>query len=107
MACLPLWSRSHSTQPIQTTEMLKKLKKGQQELSQTLGRTLTVNELAASVELSEEEVKELLELLPELQAPVLKTRHGRPVLFRLTQVWRLTSPVEPLGLLSVDGRAAR
>ena len=46
--------------PIHITEMLNKLKKGQRELSQELGRTPTVTELAAFVELPEEEVKELM-----------------------------------------------
>jgi RNA polymerase nonessential primary-like sigma factor len=46
--------------PIHITETLNKLKKGQRELSQTLGRTPTVTELAEFVELPEEEVKDLL-----------------------------------------------
>merc|ERR1711998_301135 len=46
--------------PIHITEMLNKLKKGQRELSQELGRTPTVSELAEFVELPEPEVKELL-----------------------------------------------
>ncbi|GCE64717.1 RNA polymerase sigma factor, RpoD/SigA family [cyanobiont of Ornithocercus magnificus] len=46
--------------PIHITEMLNKLKKGQRELSQDLGRTPTVTELATFVELPEEEVKELM-----------------------------------------------
>ncbi len=46
--------------PIHITETLNKLKKGQRELSQELGRTPTVGELAVAVELPEEEVKELL-----------------------------------------------
>ncbi|NDD44005.1 MAG: RNA polymerase sigma factor, RpoD/SigA family [Synechococcaceae bacterium WB9_4xB_025] len=46
--------------PIHITEMLNKLKKGQRELSQELGRTPTVTELAEFVELPEEEVKELM-----------------------------------------------
>jgi RNA polymerase nonessential primary-like sigma factor len=46
--------------PIHITETLNKLKKGQRELSQELGRTPTITELAAFVELSEEEVKDLL-----------------------------------------------
>jgi RNA polymerase nonessential primary-like sigma factor len=46
--------------PIHITEMLNKLKKGQRELSQELGRTPTVTELAAFVELPEEEVKDLM-----------------------------------------------
>jgi RNA polymerase nonessential primary-like sigma factor len=46
--------------PIHITETLNKLKKGQRELSQLLGRTPTVTELAEFVELPEEEVKELL-----------------------------------------------
>jgi RNA polymerase nonessential primary-like sigma factor len=46
--------------PIHITETLNKLKKGQRELSQDLGRTPTVTELAAYVELPEEEVKDLL-----------------------------------------------
>ena len=46
--------------PIHITETLNKLKKGQRELSQELGRTPTVTELAAYVELPEEEVKDLL-----------------------------------------------
>jgi len=46
--------------PIHITETLNKLKKGQRELSQTLGRTPTVTELAEYVELPEEEVKDLL-----------------------------------------------
>ena len=46
--------------PIHVTEMLNKLKKGQRELSQQLSRTPSVEELAKYVELSEEEVKELM-----------------------------------------------
>ena len=46
--------------PIHITETLNKLKKGQRELSQELGRTPTVTELAQFVELPEEEVKDLL-----------------------------------------------
>nr|AUG32440.1 type II alternative RNA polymerase sigma factor, sigma-70 family protein [Paulinella longichromatophora] len=46
--------------PIHITETLNKLKKGQRELSQTLGRTPTVIELASIVQLTDEEVKELL-----------------------------------------------
>ena len=46
--------------PIHITETLNKLKTGQRELSQELGRTPTVTELAVYVELPEEEVKELL-----------------------------------------------
>ena len=46
--------------PIHITEMLNKLKKGQRELSQELGRTPSVTELASFVELPEEEVKDLM-----------------------------------------------
>lgn len=46
--------------PIHITEMLNKLKKGQRELSQELGRTPSVTELAGFVELPEEEVKDLM-----------------------------------------------
>jgi RNA polymerase nonessential primary-like sigma factor len=46
--------------PIHITETLNKLKKGQRELSQLLGRTPTVTELAEAVELPEDEVKDLL-----------------------------------------------
>jgi len=46
--------------PIHITETLNKLKKGQRELSQELGHTPTVTELADYVELPEEEVKDLL-----------------------------------------------
>tara|TARA_E500000178_G_scaffold98188_1_gene97401 strand:- start:644 stop:1618 length:975 start_codon:yes stop_codon:yes gene_type:complete len=46
--------------PIHITETLNKLKKGQRELSQELGRTPTVSELAEFIELPEPEVKELL-----------------------------------------------
>ena len=46
--------------PIHITEMLNKLKKGQRELSQELGRTPTVTELAEFVELPEDEVKDLM-----------------------------------------------
>jgi len=46
--------------PIHITETLNKLKKAQRELSQELGRTPTVAELAVAVELPEEEVKDLL-----------------------------------------------
>ena len=46
--------------PIHITETLNKLKKGQRELSQELGRTPTVSELAEFIELPEHEVKELL-----------------------------------------------
>jgi RNA polymerase nonessential primary-like sigma factor len=47
-------------QPIHITETLNKQKKGQRELSQELGRTPTLSELAVAVELPEEEVKDLL-----------------------------------------------
>ena len=46
--------------PIHITETLNKLKKAQRELSQELGRTPTVGELAVAAELPEEEVKDLL-----------------------------------------------
>ncbi len=46
--------------PIHITEMLNKLKKGQRELSQHLARTPTMNELAEYVNMSEEDVKDLL-----------------------------------------------
>ncbi|MFY8148429.1 MAG: RpoD/SigA family RNA polymerase sigma factor [Prochlorococcaceae cyanobacterium] len=46
--------------PIHITETLNKLKKGQRELSQELGRTPTLTELALALELPEEEVKDLL-----------------------------------------------
>ena len=46
--------------PIHITEMLNKLKKGQRELSQEMGRTPTISELAQFIELPEEEVKELM-----------------------------------------------
>jgi len=46
--------------PIHITETLNKLKKGQRELSQELGRTPTITELAEAVELPEDEVKDLL-----------------------------------------------
>ena len=46
--------------PIHITEMLNKLKKGQRELSQELGRTPTVSELASFVELPEDDVKDLM-----------------------------------------------
>ncbi|MEB3200676.1 MAG: sigma-70 family RNA polymerase sigma factor, partial [Synechococcaceae cyanobacterium] len=46
--------------PIHITESLNKLKRGQRELSQQLGRTPTVTELAIAVELPEDEVKDLL-----------------------------------------------
>ncbi len=46
--------------PIHITEMLNKLKKGQRELSQELGRTPTVAELAEFVELPEDDVKDLM-----------------------------------------------
>jgi len=46
--------------PIHITEMLNKLKKGQRELSQELGRTPTVTELAEFVELPEVDVKDLM-----------------------------------------------
>merc|ERR1711943_43062 len=46
--------------PIHITEMLNKLKKGQRELSQDLGRTPTVSELAEFVELPEDDVKDLM-----------------------------------------------
>ncbi|MCE2839754.1 MAG: sigma-70 family RNA polymerase sigma factor [Cyanobium sp. 49614_E6] len=87
--------------PIHITETLNKLKKAQRELSQELGRTPTVAELAVAVELPEEEVKDLLsrarqpvsletkvgdgedtelldllEQLPELQGQVMRMRYG-------------------------------
>ncbi|MEB3199318.1 MAG: sigma-70 family RNA polymerase sigma factor, partial [Synechococcaceae cyanobacterium] len=46
--------------PIHITETLNKLKRGQRELSQQLGRTPTITELAIAVELPEDEVKDLL-----------------------------------------------
>ena len=46
--------------PIHITETLNKLKKGQRELSQELGRTPTITELAVFVDLPEEEVKDLM-----------------------------------------------
>ena len=46
--------------PIHITEMLNKLKKGQRVLSQELGRTPTVTELAEFVELPEDDVKDLM-----------------------------------------------
>ncbi len=46
--------------PIHITETLNKLKKAQRDLSQELGRTPTVGELAVAAELPEEEVKDLL-----------------------------------------------
>ena len=46
--------------PIHITEMLNKLKKGQRELSQDLGRTPTVTELAEFVDLPEDDVKDLM-----------------------------------------------
>ena len=46
--------------PIHITEMLNKLKKGQRELSQELGRTPTVTELVQFVDLPEDEVKDLM-----------------------------------------------
>ena len=46
--------------PIHITEMLNKLKKGQRELSQELGRTPTITELAEFVELPEDDVKDLM-----------------------------------------------
>ena len=46
--------------PIHITEALNKLKRGQRELSQQLGRTPTVSELSAVVEIPENEVKDLL-----------------------------------------------
>ena len=46
--------------PIHITETLNKLKKGQRDLSQLLGRTPTLTELAEAVELPEDEVKDLL-----------------------------------------------
>jgi len=46
--------------PIHITETLNKLKKAQRELSQELGRTPTLSELAVAAELPEEEVKDLL-----------------------------------------------
>ena len=46
--------------PIHITEMLNKLKKGQRELSQDLGRTPSVTELAQFVDLPEDDVKDLM-----------------------------------------------
>lgn len=46
--------------PIHITEALNKLKRGQRELSQRLGRTPTVSELSGVVEIPEDEVKDLL-----------------------------------------------
>ena len=46
--------------PIHITEILNKLKKGQRELSQQLSRTPKIKELAAYLDLPENEVKELI-----------------------------------------------
>tara|TARA_Y100001968_G_C19406302_1_gene743830 strand:+ start:755 stop:1756 length:1002 start_codon:yes stop_codon:yes gene_type:complete len=46
--------------PIHITEMLNKLKKGQRELSQELYRTPTIKELSQYLDLSEDEVKDLI-----------------------------------------------
>ncbi|ABX09687.1 RpoD/SigA family RNA polymerase sigma factor [Prochlorococcus marinus] len=46
--------------PIHITEMLNKLKKGQRDLSQQLSRTPSVAELAEYIDVSEEEVKDLM-----------------------------------------------
>ncbi len=46
--------------PIHINEMLNKLKKGQRELSQSLSRTPNLNELAEYVDISVEEVKDLM-----------------------------------------------
>ena len=46
--------------PIHITEILNKLKKGQRELSQNLSRTPTIEELAEYMEISEDEVKDLI-----------------------------------------------
>jgi RNA polymerase nonessential primary-like sigma factor len=102
--------------PIHITETLNKLKKGQRELSQELGRTPTVTELAEYVELPEEEVKdllcrarqpvsletkvgdgddtELLEQLPDLQGRVLKMRYGIPCA-------DVPEPDEPMSLTGI------
>jgi RNA polymerase nonessential primary-like sigma factor len=47
--------------PIHITEKLNKIKKAQRQLSQTLGRSATVAELAEAVELSTQQVREYLE----------------------------------------------
>ncbi len=46
--------------PIHITELLNKLKKAQRDLSQQLSRTPTIKELANYLDLTEEEVKDLL-----------------------------------------------
>ncbi len=46
--------------PTHITEILNKLKKGQRDLSQNLGRTPTLTELAEFLDLPEEEVKDLM-----------------------------------------------
>jgi len=53
--------------PIHITETLNKLKKGQRELSQLLGRTPTLSELAEAVELPEEEEEPMEEEPPAAQ----------------------------------------
>jgi RNA polymerase nonessential primary-like sigma factor len=60
--------------PIHITETLNKLKKGQRELSQELGRTPTVTELDG--ECLKGDLRALLDQLPELQGKVLKMRYG-------------------------------
>ncbi len=47
--------------PIYITEKLNKIKKAQRHLSQKLGRTATINELAAELELTPTQVREYLE----------------------------------------------
>ncbi len=60
--------------PIHITEALNKLKKGQQELSQVLSRTPSIEELANFVEIKIEDVKELMVLTSQ---PVsLETKIG-------------------------------
>jgi len=47
--------------PIHITEKLNKIKKTQRQLSQTLGRAATINELATELDLSSKQVREYLE----------------------------------------------
>jgi len=47
--------------PIHITEKLNKIKKAQRQLSQTLGRSATINELAEELDLTPKQVREYLE----------------------------------------------
>jgi len=62
--------------PIHIIEMLNKLRKGQRELSQEMSRTPTLSELAKYVELTEEDVKDLMCKAGQPVSPETKVGDG-------------------------------